>query len=289
MIEVNTSKIGFGQDGADYSLISTWLTAPSQDFDAPSQFEVGIVRGNGFLEASYHNQFDDIRNSFGPNYSRYLLLNTSGRIIAWNLGDKRFLDEQSLDEDSRACEWESEKCIDAIRIFVQENISKDHVINLSIYTDTDIEHKSLLLEPAFSIINSELIEYLASNPKYLHSLHWRKFEELLAEIFKNQGFETDLGPGRADGGVDLRLIQRSDIGNMLILVQAKKYAEHRKIQLDPVKALWASVEDEQANKGILVSTSEFIPAAKIFANRHPYRLELAGPEKLLWWLRSNRS
>jgi HJR/Mrr/RecB family endonuclease len=280
-IEVITSKIGWAVDGADYTHFSTWLA--SSENDDPSIFQVGIVRGNDFMSNSYPEPFQDLRHT---SYFDYLLVNTSGRIIAWNHGKDRYLDEHSLDEDSRRDDWDSEKCIKAIKHFIQEKISKDYEIDLSIYTDTDIDQKSSLVVPAFNLINSELIEYLANNPKALHSLHWRKFEELLAEIFKNQGFETELGPGQADGGVDLRLIQRSDIGDMLILVQAKKYAEHRKIQLDPVKALWASVEDEQANKGILVSTSEFIPAAKNFAKRHPYRLELAGPERLLLWLRS---
>jgi hypothetical protein len=280
-IKATTSKIGWGEDGADYTHFSSWLA--SRDGDDPSIFEVGIVRGNGFMKNSYPEPFHDLRHS---SYLDYLLVNTSGKIIAWNHGKNSYLDEHSLAEDSRQQDWESEKCIQAIREFIHENISNNYEIDLSIYTDTSIDHKSSLVIPAFNKINLELIEYFAKNPKLLHDLHWRQFEELLAEVFKNQGFETELGPGQADGGVDLRLIQRTDIGDMLILVQAKKYAAHRKIQLEPVKALWASVEDEQANKGILVSTSEFIPAAQKFATRHPYRLELAGPEKITSWLQN---
>jgi restriction endonuclease Mrr len=72
---------------------------------------------------------------------------------------------------------------------------------------------------------------------------------------------------------------------MLILVQAKRWAPHRKVSLEPVKALWASVEEEQANKGILVSTSEFQPAAREFAANRPYRIQLAGPGEVTTWLR----
>ncbi len=280
-IKVITSKIGWAEDGADYTHFSSWLA--SREFYDLSVFEVGIVRGNDFMKNSFPEPFQDLRYTSDLNY---LLVNTSGKFIAWNHGKDSYLDENSLDIGSRAEDWENKKCLDAIRDFIKQHVSKDYEIDLSIYTDTAIDKKSSLIIPAFDIINLELIEYLSKNPKLLHSLHWRKFEELLAEVFKNQGFETELGPGRADGGVDLRLIQRSDIGDMLILVQAKKYADHRKIQLDPIKALWASVEDEQANKGILVSTSEFIPAAKKFAKRHPFRLELAGPGKIVSWLQN---
>ncbi len=189
------------------------------------------------MKNSYPEPFQDLRHS---SYLDYLLINTSGKYIAWNRGKDSYLDEHSLDDDSRQQDWENEECLEAIRDFIQQKISNDYEIDLSIYTDTAVDQKSSLIVPAFNIINLELIAHLANNPKLLHLLHWRKFEELLAEVFKNQGFETELGPRQADGGVDLRLIQRSDIGGMLILVQAKNYAEHRKIQLDPVKALWAS-------------------------------------------------
>lgn len=275
-IKVIASKIGWYE--ADYGGIPSWLAAEG----GTGIFSVGIVRGNNSMMDRVAVQ--DLR--WANSFSDYLLVSTSGKIIAWSDGKNSYLDEHSLDEDSRHHDWKNEKCLEAIRGFIQEKIGKDCEINLSLYTDTAIDQKSSLIVPAFNKITSELIEYLANNPKFLPSLHWRKFEELLAEIFKNQGFETDLGPGQADGGVDLRLIQRSDMGDMLILVQAKKYAKHRKIQLDPVKALWASVEDEQANKGILVSTSEFIPAAQNFAKRHPFRLELVGPKKLVLWLQS---
>jgi hypothetical protein len=140
-----------------------------------------------------------------------------------------------------------------------------------IYSDTEALNKSSILVPAFQQINDELIGYFSRNPEAINYLHWRELEELLDVLFRNLGFTTELGPGRADGGVDLRLIQRSDIGKMLTLCRPKICA-HRKIQLEPVKALWASVEEEQANKGLLVSTSEFIPAARQFAARHAYRL-----------------
>ncbi|MEI8136769.1 MAG: hypothetical protein WCH21_05515, partial [Bacteroidota bacterium] len=41
-------------------------------------------------------------------------------------------------------------------------------------------------------INDELIAYLAKHPEFLRQLHHRKFEELIAEIFRNKGYDVTL-------------------------------------------------------------------------------------------------
>ena len=109
-----------------------------------------------------------------------------------------------------------------------------------------------LLIPDFSIISRELIEHLSKHPEDLQRLHWRKFEELLEAVFRNQGYETALGPGRADQGVDLRLVRKDSIGSVVTLVQAKRYRDDNPINLEVVQALSAVVDDEKANRGILV-------------------------------------
>jgi len=118
----------------------------------------------------------------------------------------------------------------------------------------------------------------------MHHLHHRKFEEFLAALFRDLGYDVELGPGSGDGGVDVRLMTRTDTGPFLILVQAKKYAPHRPITLEPVQALFGAVETEKASQGILVSTSGFQPAARQFANAAPYRIQLAGPQEIQQWL-----
>ena len=72
---------------------------------------------------------------------------------------------------------------------------------------------------------------------------------------------------------------------MLTLVQAKKYDPKYPISLQPVQALYGAVETEGANKGILVSTSDFQPAAKNYVKKQPYRIKLAGPKEIQEWLR----
>lgn len=146
----------------------------------------------------------------------------------------------------------------------------------------DAEFESLLI-PDFSIINCELAEYLSKHPEELQQLHWRKFEELLEAVFRNQGYQTELGPGRADQGFDLRLIRKDSIGSVVTLVQAKRYGHDNPIRLEIVQALSAVVDDQKANRGIVVTTSRFLPSAKKFAKRQEQRISLADSKDVAKW------
>jgi Restriction endonuclease len=117
-------------------------------------------------------------------------------------------------------------------------------------------------------------------------LEWRQFEELLDAIFKNQGFYTELGPGRNDGGVDLRLYQSRSIPELVTLVQAKRY--QAAIQQEAVAALWANAILEKAPSGVFATTSRFQPAVTRFAASVEQQiglptLELADGKKIAGW------
>jgi hypothetical protein len=140
-----------------------------------------------------------------------------------------------------------------------------------------------LIQPDCDDVYEEMYAHFARNPENLHRLSWREFEILLHRIFQNQGFQSELGPGRGDGGVDIRLLQRDPIGDMLTLVQAKKYAPHRKIRLDAVAALHGIANVEGASKSILVTTSAYEPVAKRFAARTSGAMELATSQDVIQW------
>jgi hypothetical protein len=137
--------------------------------------------------------------------------------------------------------------------------------------------------PDFNEVNRELIDYFASHPKELENLHWRHFEELIAAVFKNYGYETVLGTGSHDQGVDLRLIQKDPIGEVITLVQVKRYAALNPIGLEAVQALSGAVDAERANRGLLVTSSRFLPGAKAFADKLGSRLVLCGPADVARW------
>ena len=152
-----------------------------------------------------------------------------------------------------------------------------------IYEDTGFIRTSNLIIPDFKNINLELIEYFSKHPYDLEKMEWRKFEMLLDFIFKNQGYTSILGPGSGDKGVDIRLIQKDSIGEMITLVQAKKYKSDNPIKLEAVCALTALVERERANRGLFVTTSRFLPGVEEWAKEEKNRLILANSNDISKW------
>jgi hypothetical protein len=135
-------------------------------------------------------------------------------------------------------------------------------------------------------LHNEVYEHFAKYPQDLQRLEWRQFEELLDAIFKNQGFYTELGPGRNDGGVDLRLYQSRSIPELVTLVQAKRY--QKPIEQETVAALWAHAVVEGAPRSLFATTSRFRPSVTKFAASVEQRvglpaLELADGEKIAGW------
>ena len=131
-----------------------------------------------------------------------------------------------------------------------------------------------LIRGDFDALNSELYEYFGNHSHQFTRLHWREFEKLVAELLQAHGFRVELGSGSADGGVDIRLVQRDPIGDILTLVQVKKYREDRPIELQAVQALHGAKEAERADGSMFVTTSDYRPAARRFAGRENVRMGL---------------
>lgn len=135
-------------------------------------------------------------------------------------------------------------------------------------------------------LHAEVFEHFAGNPEALHELHWRKVEEFLDSVFRNQGFRTELGPGTGDGGIDLRLYQSETIPEIVTLVQVKRYKDA--IGREPVAALSAIAQMERAQRALFVTTSRYQPAARRFALNTESRLdmptvELADLDRIQGW------
>ena len=140
-----------------------------------------------------------------------------------------------------------------------------------------------LIQGDFDALNSELYEHFSKNSDQLTRLDWREFEMLVAELLQAQGFEAELGPGHADGGVDIRLLQRDPIGDILTLVQVKKYDVKHPIRLQAVQALHGVKEAEDADNSMFVTTSRYLVSAKNFASRDNVQMKLYVSDDVRKW------
>ncbi|MFF3710258.1 restriction endonuclease [Streptomyces phaeochromogenes] len=138
--------------------------------------------------------------------------------------------------------------------------------------------------------DQRFINYLASNYEEIGSVNWRKFEALVAEYFHRSGYEVQLGAGRNDNGVDVRVWESGvspDDSPPTIIIQRKR--EKRKISKVVVKALAEDVRWEKSKKGMLVATVDWSPGAREVAKTRSFPLEEVNGEAVHRWLREMRS
>lgn len=152
-----------------------------------------------------------------------------------------------------------------------------------------VKGAGLVVEIDVSEINSELIRYLAEHPEKMREMNARKFEELVAELFKDKGYDVEVTPRSKDGGLDIRVFHRSDLGSFITLVECKRYAETNKVEVGIVRQLYGVVSADNATSGLIATTSFFTAGAKSFQKRLDARLKLADFEELKAWLKTYQS
>ena len=137
----------------------------------------------------------------------------------------------------------------------------------------------------FTSIELEVLAYFGRHPELLHSLPPRKFEELVAAVFRNNGFDVELTPETRDGGIDIVAVQKNGFGgDTLHLVECKRYLPDNKVGIGIVQRMLGVVEQHRATQGLIVTTSSFSSDALNCAKYSQYRLGLNGYAELSKWL-----
>jgi hypothetical protein len=134
------------------------------------------------------------------------------------------------------------------------------------------------------------IDYLNAQPGDLTKMHWRQFEYLTGEFFHRSGYRVTIGPGRADGGIDVRAEKdRIFAGPEVIIIQCRRKGDQYEVQIDEVKALWADVLDEGAAYGVMATTTRLARGAREYCAARHYRVRGAERELVRKWLREMTS
>lgn len=150
--------------------------------------------------------------------------------------------------------------------------------------------KSESLETMYgSFFDQRFIDYLERNFDKIGQIHWRKFEGLAGEFFEREGFRVDVGPGRNDDGIDLRIYPREQTDNIppLIIVQCKRQKE--KIGKTLLKSVYADVLHEKSETGLIVTSSYMAPGAETMRVAREYPVEAADRDTLKTWIKKMKS
>ncbi len=135
-----------------------------------------------------------------------------------------------------------------------------------------------------TFFDQRYIDYLHRNFEDIDRINWRKFEGLTGEYFDRLGFRVEMGPGRGDDGVDVRVWpgRESSERPPAIIVQCKR--QRQAVSKVVVKSLYADVLDAGASSGLIVTTSKLAPGARDVCAVRTYPIGEADREKVRQWV-----
>src|SRR4030042_7170880 len=105
----------------------------------------------------------------------------------------------------------------------------------------------------------------AFNLESIQSLDPIEFENLVKALLIKMGFNATTTKASGDGGIDIIAINEQPIIGGKYVIQCKRYTTGNNIGEPVIRELYGVMHAENANKGILISTSDFSKQAITFA------------------------
>lgn len=124
------------------------------------------------------------------------------------------------------------------------------------------------------LINKSILDRIGRRPEAIRELTPRQFEELVAELYLERGYEVKLTQQTRDGGKDLIIMNRSDIGNFMIYAECKHHSPDRPVGVSVVSELHGRIDLDRATAGMVVTSSYFSPDAKAFQSKIEHQMSL---------------
>ena len=103
------------------------------------------------------------------------------------------------------------------------------------------------------------------NLENLLSLEPIDFENLVKTLLIKMGFNAATTKTSGDGGIDIIAINEQAIVRGKYVIQCKKYATGNNVGEPVIRELYGVMHAENANKGILITTSDFSKQAITFS------------------------
>jgi HJR/Mrr/RecB family endonuclease len=135
-------------------------------------------------------------------------------------------------------------------------------------------------------VDGLLVSYFQAHPEKLALMQPRAFEEFVASMLRCEGFEVELTPATRDGGFDILAVRHSAItGRHTYLIECKRYSKHRKVGIEVVRNLMWVLHQNNATKGLIVTTSSFSRDVHREAEQYSNKIMLHDYDSLQKWVR----
>lgn len=123
-------------------------------------------------------------------------------------------------------------------------------------------------------ISDELIQHIKRQPDVLYDLNPRRFEELIAHLLDNYGWQVRMTPRTRDGGYDIFAISKDRSGEECSwIIECKKFAKDRKVGIELARRLYFVKSELKVGMAMLATTSHFTKGVHEFkTSRWDFRL-----------------
>jgi transcriptional regulator with XRE-family HTH domain len=122
----------------------------------------------------------------------------------------------------------------------------------------------ILPQPEIVAVNNfhSLIDKINMDHTELYKLDWKKFEDLVAHLLEEFGWEIIPMGYTKDDGIDLIAIRHVQPKvEFSMMVQCKRYSQHRKVGVSVVKDVWATKWEKGFHHAMIATTSKFTKGA----------------------------
>lgn len=140
----------------------------------------------------------------------------------------------------------------------------------SVHTSSDDEGRSLQTD------NSVEESSISDPPQVkmaLQLLDGSQFEQVVAEIWEANGWETEVIGGAGDRGIDVVATRSTSLYEEKQVIQAKRYAPGNKVGSSEIqKYAGLRIRESDADAVVVVTTSDFTPEAKSVGNQSNLKL-----------------
>lgn len=100
-----------------------------------------------------------------------------------------------------------------------------------------------------------------------------EFEDFVADVWNDRGWETEVSQGSNDMGVDIEAWKSDGLVDQKAVIQAKRYSDGNKVGRPKIQQYHSlKQQDSDADAAVVVTTSEFTRGAEEWADEHNVKL-----------------
>ncbi|AKH95405.1 restriction endonuclease [Elizabethkingia anophelis] len=257
-----------------------WLKKMSSIYDNPMQEQMRIINKSiinvdklypnlewlqKIHKVNINSSINELNKNIFPidNYQRYFKEIENG------------LNQSLLKELVNKVQIHSYDFADLIKDFNEDELEEPLISEPSV--------KNIIIDVSYQI-RDILFEIYLNNEK-LYKISPREFEKVIAELLYNNGFEVELTKQTRDNGFDILALKYvNNLSPIKYLVECKRYKPDRKIGVEIIRGFKEVIQTEQANKGLIVTTSYFSADAIRKQKETPYLLDYKDKDELMNWV-----